>query len=87
MLYSLSSCQGSQPSYLTSGIRPTGNVRRGLGLWEFCGCFDLDRAAVWESSSEGPERVWVEPIIAFMNEEFKKKNKKKPSGRKSHIQH
>jgi len=42
-MWSLSSCQRSQCSYPTSGIRPTGNVRRGLGLWEICGHFDLDR--------------------------------------------
>lgn len=81
MLYSLSSCQGSQPSYLTSGIGPTGNVRRGLGLWEFCGCFDLDRAAVWENSSLGKQQQQRRArkslsgavlIIAFTNEEFKK---------------
>ena len=42
-MWSLSACQGSQCCYLTGGIGPTGNVLCGLGLWEFCGCFDLDR--------------------------------------------
>lgn len=42
-MWSLSACQGSQCCYLTSGIKPTGNVLCGSGLWEFCGRFDLDR--------------------------------------------
>ena len=66
---------GSRRCYLTGGKRPTGNVLCGLGLWECCGRFDLDRERQCgraAAAARWPERVRVQSflIILLMREVF-----------------